>query len=127
MLNSESDKTNFELWLSTGLKKPIAAGESFTERLLGRLDDQEKRRLLGRICLAKRIYMGIISVLILSAVGLMFYPPASAGIFTFLRTLLAGLVRLILEPTLMGILVPAAVVLTVAVVVWNLLDMVSLE
>lgn len=66
-------------------------------------------------------------MLILSCIGAMLYPPVRSAIFSFLNTLPEGLVRLIIEPTLTGIALPAVVLALAGVVLWNLIAMVSLE
>lgn len=127
MLNSDPDKRKFESWLSTGLKKPISLRNDFAERLLARLDEQRGVELLHQVRRQENIYRGLIIGLILAGVGILFYPPVTTGIFTFLQTVFVDLIDLILEPTLTGLIIPAGILLAVIAVVWNLIDMVSLE
>ena len=127
MLNSDADKKQFEAWLSTGLKEPVTADDTFAKRLLSRLEAQQNAELLCRVRRQQKICQALTIGLTLSGLGILFYPPVTTAIFGFLQTLLQDLIQLILEPTLAGIIIPAGVVIAAAAVLWNLIDMVSLE
>jgi hypothetical protein len=127
MLNSDTDKQKFESWLSTGLKNPVSVRNDFAERLLARLDAQQGAELLQHVRRQENIYRGLIIALVLAGAGILFYPPVTTGIFTLLQTVFVSFIDLILEPTLTGLVIPAGILLTVIAVIWNLLDMVSLE
>lgn len=127
MLNSDTDKKQFEAWLSTGLKHPVTADNDFAKRLLVHLNQQQNIRLLCRVRRQQKIYQVLIIGLILSGLGMLFYSPVTTGIFTFLQTLLQDFIELVLEPSLTGIVIPVGILLTVIAVLWNVIEMVSLE
>jgi len=126
MLNSEPDK-KFDAWLSDGLKKQVTVKNDFAERLLARLDTQQGEQLLQSVHRQQNIYKGLIIGLILSCLGIVSYPPVTDAVFAFLQSSLTYLIELVMEPTLTGVLIPVGILLTVIAVIWNLLDMVSLE
>ena len=127
MSNPDSTRHNFDRWLADGLKSPVSMDTAFADRVLNRLEQQTARRLLRRSVVHIRLLEGAACMLILSCIGAMLYPPVRSAIFSFLNTLPEGLVRLIIEPTLTGIALPAVVLALAGVVLWNLIAMVSLE
>ena len=130
MLNSDADKKKFETWLSTGLKSPVSTDNQFAQRLLTRLDAQQHRQailLLARVSRQEKICMASIVGLTLVGVGLLIYTSVTANVFNFLQTVLVNLIDLVLEPSLAGLIIPVAILLTIIAVLWSLIDMVSLE
>lgn len=127
MLNPDSDNEHFDQWLTEGLKRPLPAEAAFSLRVLNRLEEQKARQLLRRTALQMRIFGGMVWLLILSAAGALFCLPVHAVLLSCFQTLLEGLIHQIYQPTPMGILTPAAVLVVSGVVVWNLIEMLSVE
>jgi len=126
MSKSESNQ-NFDTWLSTGLQGPMAADSVFVQRMLERLEIQEGERLLKQIRLQKRILGWLTVVLIAAGLGAIFLSPVSTEIYAFLQMLMVRLIQLILHPTLAGLVIPGVVLILAGVVLWNLIEIVSLE
>lgn len=127
MSNPDCNSKEFEAWLASGLKKPLGARDDFLQRVLDSLEEQKARRLLEQTLLHKRILIGSAYGVISAGLGLLFYPPVYKRIFTVTESILDGLAQLVLQPSLEGLILPAVVVLVAAVIVWNLIEMVSLE
>jgi cobalamin biosynthesis protein CobD/CbiB len=127
MLNPDSNNEHFDQWLRQGLKKPQPVEAAFMHRVFNRLEEQKARRLLRRTALQMRIFGGMVWLLILSAIGALFWLPIHAVLLSCFQTLLEGLIHLIYQPTLMGILTPATVLVLSGIVVWNLVEMLSVE
>lgn len=126
MSNSDADK-KFDAWLSSGLKKTVGKYPDFAERLLARLDERQGTELLTRVRREEKIYTALTAGLILAGVGVLLIPPVWKGLFTFLQAFFVNLVEFCLEPTLTGLIIPAGIILAVAAVLWNLIEMVALE
>lgn len=126
MRNPELNK-HFDRWLAQSLKKPVASDTAFVHRVMNRLDEQKARQLLDRTILHMKILRGAAAAMIAAAVGAAFFPPVQSAFVSVFNSLLEGLIRLIYQPTLTGIMAPVMVVVAAGVVAWNLIDMLSLE
>jgi hypothetical protein len=127
MLNPDSNDKNFDLWLAQGLKKPFSPDPAFVYRLFDRLDEQTARQLLHRTAMQMKILAGVMVVFVVAGIVAMVYPPVNTAVFSFLQDLLEGLIGLIVQPTLIGMMAPVAVLVLTGLVLWNLIEMVSLE
>ena len=119
--------SNFDAWLTKGLQMPTDTETDFVQRVVLQLRQQEAERLLKRVQLQKRILGWSIAAVILIGVFLILISPSGLGIYSALENSLIGLIKLILEPTLTGLLVPCGVLFIVAVVIWNAIEIVALE
>ena len=119
--------SNFDAWLTKGLQMPTDTETDFVQRVVLQLRQQEAERLLKRIQLQKRILGWSIAAVILIGVFLTLISPTASGIYSVLENSMVGLIKLILEPTLTGLLVPCGVLFIVAVVIWNAIEIVALE
>ena len=119
--------SNFDAWLTKGLQTPTGTETDFVQRVVLQLRQQEAERLLKRIQLQKRILGWSIAAVILIGVFLILISPTASGIYSVLENSMVGLIKLILEPTLTGLLVPCGVLFIVAVVIWNAIEIVALE
>lgn len=124
MLKTDSD---FDAWLTKGLQTPTGTETDFVQHVVLQFRQQEAERLLNRIQLQKRVLGWTISAIIIISAFVLLITPAGSGIFSILQNCLTGFIQLILEPTLMGLFIPAAVVILAGVVIWNAIEIVSLE
>ena len=119
--------SNFDVWLTKGLQTPPVTETDFVQQMVRQFRQQEAARILQRILLQKRILGWSISAIIIAGTFTLFISPVGLGIYSFLQSLLAGSIQLILEPTLTGVLIPTGVIILAGVVIWNAIEIVSLE
>lgn len=119
--------SNFDAWLTNGLQSPTTTQTDFVQQVVKQFRQQEAERLLKRIQLQKRILGWSISAVILVGVFMLLISPTGLGIYSILQDLLTGFIQLILEPTLMGVLIPVGAIILAGVVIWNAIEIVALE
>jgi len=120
-------ESNFDAWLSDKLQTPTMTGTDFTQKMLERFHQQEAERLLKHIQLQKRILGFSISAVIIGGVVALLLSPLGAGLYSSLQSLLTGSIEMIMKPDLYELAIPAVVITLFILVVWNVIEIVSLE
>ena len=119
--------SNFDAWLTQGLRTPTVTETDFPQQVLKRFRRQETERLLKRIQLQKRIMGWSVSAVIVIGAVMLLISPTGLGIYSFLQDLFLGLIELIVEPTLTGFIIHGSILVLGGVVLWNAVEIVSLE
>ena len=119
--------SNFDAWLTQGLRTPTVPETDFPQQVLKRFRRQETERLLKRIQLQKRIMGWSVSAVIVIGAVMLLISPTGLGIYSFLQDLFLGLIKLIVEPTLTGFIIHGSIFVLGGVVLWNAVEIVSLE
>jgi len=127
MLNPDSKNNAFEDWLSAGLKERFPVSDHFTRQLLDRFEEQKAHPLPHCAFVHKAIFGGLSTLLTLSGFGILLYLILSSEMSSLLNNLWCSLIQVVSQPSLESFAVPAAVALITAVILWNLIEMLSLE